>query len=235
MATALVTGASSDLGYAIVRRLLADGHAVIATARSVDRLRALEAEGATPHAADLTQPADLDALGATGATILVHAAGHRFAYQRFHAADPAEMQRVWQVDHRAFACLSASLLPAMMAARWGRVVAVTSVAARIGADGAAAYASAKAASEALIRNLALEYGRFGITCNAVAPGPIDTARLRERTEDPAALARATCLRRLADPDDIAGPIAFLCGAGASYITGATLPVDGGLGLAARWT
>ena len=234
----VVTGATSDLGGAIARRLLADGHAVLAAGRRAERLDALAALGADVLDGDLTDPAHRAALAATGATGLVHAAGHTFPYQRFHAADPDTIAMIWAVDHAAFADLAARLVPAMMAARSGRVVAITSAAARLGSDGGAAYAAAKAATEALIRNLALEYGRFGITANAVSPGPILTERLEGRAPSPEAQARlaaATAVRRLGRPDDGASAVAWLCREEAGFVTGATLPVDGGLGLAGAWS
>lgn len=237
MPLALVTGASSDLGAAITLGLLDAGHSVIATGRRPERLEPLQAQGATVLPGDLTEPSHLDSLAGHEPTILVHAAGHPFAYQRFHAADPAQTSEIWAVDHHAFAELCRRVLPAMMRSRSGRLLALTSAAARLGSDGAAAYASAKAATEALIRNLALEYGRFGITANAVAPGPVRTERLQRRIDGGADLDKLTsacALRRLSTPEEVAAAVVFLCSAEAGAITGTTLPVDGGLGLAGPW-
>jgi NAD(P)-dependent dehydrogenase (short-subunit alcohol dehydrogenase family) len=171
-------------------------------------------------------------------TGFVHAASHRFRYQRFHLADAAATMTARAIDHDAPVALLRHVLPEMMAARFGRVVLVTSLAAAVGSAGAAHYAIDKAGLEALARALALEYGRFGITANAVQPGFIATSRLAERTREGALsaeeLAAKTALKRLADPSEVAAAVAFLMGASASYVTGTTLAVTGGLHLNTLW-
>ncbi|MFO0746208.1 MAG: SDR family oxidoreductase [Myxococcota bacterium] len=238
--SALVTGASSGIGRAIVQALAADGLVVTATGRDEAQLLDLPAHAVAGDLTKLTDPADgwLDRLAPPGARcdVLVHAAGHRFVYERFAAFDPRDAARLQAVDVDAFALLVQRLLPGMMARRAGRIVAVTSLAATLGGAGAAPYAQAKAALEGLVRGLATDVGRFGITVNAVAPGFVLTPRMEARTDPDRRqrLAAATSLKRLATPVDVAGPVRFLCSAEAAYITGHTLVVDGGAHLANVW-
>lgn len=233
---ALVTGATSDLGQAITRALLARGHAVTAVGRRAARLQELVDTGASAAQGDLADAGFLAALVEQPVDIFVHAAGHRFTYARFAFTDPDDDAALWATDHDAFRTLARACIPGMMARRFGRVVAVTSLVAQVGASGAAAYAAAKAAVEATVRNLALEYARFGVTANAVAPGPIATERLRARLDEEGVrrLARAVPLGRVAGPDDVAAPVVFLCSDEARFINGVTLPVSGGMHLNTLW-
>jgi len=241
---ALVTGASSDLGQAIARALAAAGWTLTLTGRDRDRLDPLGAElGARILAGDLADPsfrAQLVPVSTTPSTAaftgFVHAASHRFDYQRFHLIDPHDAALQQALDHDAPIDLLTRALPDMMAARHGRVVLVSSLAAQVGGQGASLYAAHKAGLEGLVRGLAVEYGRFGITANAVAPGFIQTRRLDARTTEEARtrLAAATVIKRLAHPNEIAAAIAFLMGPDAAYITGITLPITGGLHLNTAW-
>jgi len=238
---ALVTGASSDLGHAIARAIAADGWTLTLTGRDEARLAALSSElgkGCRHIAGDLADPAFRQALSAatTTCTGFVHAASHRFEYQRFHRIDPTDAAKQQAIDHDAPIDLLTRALPEMMARRTGRVVIVSSLAAQVGGQGATLYAAHKAGLEGLVRGLAVEYGRFGITVNAVAPGFIATSRFDARTspEARARLIAATTLKRLADPAEVAAAVAFLMNPKAAYITGITLPVTGGLHLNNAW-
>lgn len=234
---ALVTGATSDLGHAIARAL-APAWALTLTGRDQDRLRALAAElGAEAIAGDLADPAFRAAL-TDGRAVngFVHAASHRFEYRRFHIIDPSDAAAQRAVDLDAPIDLLTRLLPEMMAARHGRVVLVGSLAAQLAGQGGALYTTHKAGLEGLVRALAVEYGRFGVTANAVTPGFIATRRLESRTTDEgrARLVAATALKRLASPEEVAAAIAFLMSPAAAYITGIALPVSGGLHLNNLW-
>ncbi len=242
---ALVTGATSDLGGAIARALAPDWSLTL-TGRDGARLTAIATElGADAVPGDLTDPAFLAALTA-GLHLaradrgsiqgFVHAAAHRFDYQRFHAVTPDDAAAQRALDFDAPIALLAALVPEMMASRHGRIVLVSSLAAQVAGDGATLYAAHKAGLEGLVRGLAVEYGRFGVTANAVAPGPIETSRLALRTtpESRARLVAATAVRRLARPEDVASAVAFLMSPAAAHITGITLPVTGGLHLHTRW-
>lgn len=121
--------------------------------------------------------------------------------------------------------------PKMMRARFGRIVNVSSVGGHLGGAGQANYSAAKAGLLGLSRSVAREYASRGITCNVVAPGPIVTAMTEAQGEDwMAGVATAVPVGRFGTPEECAAAIAFLCSDQAGYITGALLPVDGGLGM-----
>ena len=128
----------------------------------------------------------------------------------------------------AFACLRAVARP-MMVGEGGRIVLLGSVSGRIGIPGQAAYAASKAGLEALARVAAAEFGRYGITCNVVAPGAIDAGMFR--TVADLAVTRVvtrTSLRRLGTVQEVASVVRFLLASDAAYLTGQTVVIDGGL-------
>jgi NAD(P)-dependent dehydrogenase (short-subunit alcohol dehydrogenase family) len=119
----------------------------------------------------------------------------------------------------------------MQQAGYGRIVNVSSEAARIGSKGNAVYAAAKGGIISFTKSIARENARYGITANTIAPGPIETPLLREM--DPRAIdivVASTQLRRLGTPEEVAAAVAFLASEEASYITGETLGVSGGMAL-----
>ncbi|MEY2469897.1 MAG: 3-oxoacyl-[acyl-carrier protein] reductase [Actinomycetota bacterium] len=121
--------------------------------------------------------------------------------------------------------------PGMMKARFGRIVNMGSVVGLSGSGGQVNYAAAKAGLVGLTRSVARELASRNVTCNVVAPGPIATAMTDVLSEDRlAAITEQVPLGRMGTTDEVAATVAFLCGEGASYITGAVIPVDGGLGL-----
>lgn len=128
----------------------------------------------------------------------------------------------------AFLC-SRRALPAMLKARWGRIVNVASVAALRGNAGQAAYSAAKAGVVGMTRALAREVGSRGITVNVVCPGFVETRMTAAATgEQRERIVQMTPAGRFGTPEEIASVIAFLAGAEASYVNGAVIPVDGGL-------
>jgi 2-hydroxycyclohexanecarboxyl-CoA dehydrogenase len=134
----------------------------------------------------------------------------------------------------ALACTHAAL-PAMQVAGFGRIINITSEAARLGSKGGAVYAAAKGGVIAFTKSVARENARFGITANAIAPGPIRTPMLEQAVAAGGdkllrAMTEATLLRRLGEPEEVAAAALFLASDHASYITGETLGVSGGMGL-----
>ncbi len=121
--------------------------------------------------------------------------------------------------------------PAMMKARYGRIVNMGSVVGLSGSAGQVNYAAAKAGLVGLTRSVARELASRNVTCNLVAPGPITTAMTDALSEERiAAITQQVPLARMGTVDEVAATVAFLCSEGAAYITGAVIPVDGGLGL-----
>jgi NAD(P)-dependent dehydrogenase (short-subunit alcohol dehydrogenase family) len=236
---ALVTGGAAGIGAATVRRLVADGMTVTFCDRDVAAGRALAAAtGAEFVALDATDAAAVAALFAGRApfAVLVNNVGadqHAF----FTATGPQDWRALLAVNLETAFAFSLGALPGMQHSRYGRIVNVASEAARLGSKGGSVYAAAKAGLLGFTRSLARENARYGVTVNAVLPGPVRTpmveravAEVGERllTE----MAGLTLLRRLGEPEEIAAAIAFLCSADASFITGEALGVSGGMGCGA---
>lgn len=229
---ALVTGATSGLGRAIALQLARDGADVIVHGRDRERgaetVRAITAAGGQASFAggDLSDPAEISRLvSEVGALdILVNNAG--FAVFSETAELKAEqLDALFASNVRAPFLLVGAIAPAMAARGAGSIINISSMAARIGLPRGAAYGATKAALEAMTRAWAAEFSPKGVRVNAVAPGPVYTeGAVRERTE---ALGLTTAMKRAASADEIAGIVAFLASARASYITGAIIAVDGG--------
>ena len=237
---ALVTGASRGIGAAIAQRLAADGLFVIGTATTAagtEQVSAALGEHGLGVALELRDEATIDAALARAAsgreppTVLVNNAGitqdnllPRLGEDAWQAVLDTNLGGVYRLTRK--------LLRTMMRARWGRIVNVSSVVARMGNAGQTNYAAAKAGIEGFTRALAQEVGSRGITVNAVAPGFIETdmtANLSDATR--AALTNRVALGRLGRPEDVAAVVAFLVSDAAAYVTGETVQVNGGLHMA----
>jgi 2-hydroxycyclohexanecarboxyl-CoA dehydrogenase len=167
--------------------------------------------------------------------VLVNNAGYD-EWSWFTTTDPALWDRVLAVNLRGVIAVTHAVLPGMQERRRGRIVNTASEAGRVGSSGSAVYSAAKAGVIGFTKAIAIENGRYGITCNAVAPGPIETPLLMSAPEALGDLGKrivetmvgSTNLRRLGQPDEVAAAITFLASDDASYITGQALGVSGGL-------
>lgn len=239
---ALVTGASRGIGREVALRLAGDGADVACLATTLQGAAETAAEiaalGRRAHAVacDVASSSEVEATfaevrEALGAVeVLVNNAGIARDGLLMRMNDD-DWGRVLQVNLTgAFHCCRAAVKD-MMRARYGRIVNMTSIVGLLGAAGQANYAAAKAGLVGLTRSLAKELGSRGITCNAVAPGFIETAMTEDLPEAMRARVLETApLGRLGTPTDVAGVVAFLVGDDAEYVTGQTIVVDGGLTL-----
>ena len=239
----LITGAAGGIGAATARRLAAEGARVAVGDVDLDRARGVAGEiDGIATALDVTDTASVaravaevaDALGPVD--VLVNNAGtDRFAF--FVNTDEALWDLVLAVNLRGVLACTHAVLPAMHE-RGGVIVNVASEAGRVGSQGSATYSAAKAGVIGFTKAIARESARFGVRCNAVAPGPIETQLLNSAPEQLGELGArlkqgmidATAVRRIGEPDEVAAVIAFLASDDASYVTGQTVNVSGGLSM-----
>jgi 2-hydroxycyclohexanecarboxyl-CoA dehydrogenase len=242
--TALVTGGASGIGAATARRLAAEGARVGVVDVNETGAKVLAGEldgfGCAVDVADAESVRDgvakvVAELGEID--VLVNNAGtDRFSY--FVNSDDALWDFVLGVNLRGVLAVTHAVLPGMQERRSGAIVNVASEAGRVGSQGSAVYSAAKAGVIGFTKAIAREAARYRVRCNAVAPGPIETpllnaapamlGELGERLKQ--AMVNSTALGRSGEPEEVAAAIAFLASDDASYVTGQTLNVSGGLSM-----
>jgi len=234
---AFVSGGALRIGAAVTRSFAdTSAHVVIGDLDLAQASDLAGQVGATAARLDVSDTGMVRAIVAQHGPfdIVVNNAGadqHAF----FTDTTPGDWARLLAVNLvSAFACTHAAL-PAMQAAGFGRVINITSEAARLGSKGGAVYSAAKGGVIAFTKSIARENARFGITANSIAPGPIRTLMLEVAVAQGGekilrAMIDATLLRRLGEPEEIAAAVLFLASDQAAYITGETIGVSGGMGL-----
>lgn len=235
---AIVTGASSGIGFGTAVKLVEQGMAVLATGRDADKLKALEAAVKTPErlatlAIDLTEdqaPQRIveQTLARWGRIdFLINNAGVG-SPKPLHETDDASLDYFLNLMLRAPFRLAREVIVHMKAG--AAIINVTSTFAVVGGMRGGAYSAAKGGMTALTTHIACQYGAQGIRCNAVAPGVTVTPMVEQRLEDPRFRkinVEMTPNTRLGTIEDIASTIAFLCSPGGAFINGQTIVVDGG--------
>jgi NAD(P)-dependent dehydrogenase (short-subunit alcohol dehydrogenase family) len=239
---ALITGSSRGIGKAIAQQLAAHGAKVVISSRKLDSCEAVAAEitaaggAAFAHACHVGHKAELQGLiDATVARwgkidiVVGNAASNPTFGPSIDTSDEA-WEKVFKTNVLSNVWLCNMTLPAMAARRDGAIIIVSSVGGLMGSAYLGAYCVSKAADMQLVRNLAVEWGPHNIRINCIAPGIIRTHFSRALWADPAraaSFAKMNPLRRLGEPDDVAGLAVLLASRAGSFMTGQTLVVDGG--------
>ena len=234
-----MTGGASGIGAAIAARLAAEGAEVWVGDIDDEGAQRIAAE-VNGHALllDVTDPeAAKAAVEETGTLdVLVNNAGtDEFGF--FTYTTPEQWQRVLAVNLGGVLNCTHAALPGMQQAGYGRIVSLSSEAGRVGSKGSAVYSAAKGGIVAFMKAIARENARYGITANSVAPGPIETPLLMGAKEFGEigekvieTMKASTQMKRLGQPEEVAAAVAFLASDDATYVTGETLGVSGGLGM-----
>ncbi|HJY77554.1 MAG TPA: 3-oxoacyl-ACP reductase FabG [Burkholderiales bacterium] len=238
MKRALITGASGTLGAAIAGELaraglhvIVHGHSNVAQAQAIREQ--IQASGGSAEVAifdvssseDCTRQMDL-LLEAGPVQVLVHNAGIT-ADAPMAAMSIQQWSSVIDVSLNGFFNVAKPLLLPMLRTRWGRIVAISSVAAIMGNRGQANYAAAKAGLHGAVKSLAIEVASRGVTVNSIAPGIIESPMTKSAFSD-ADIARLVPMKRAGTPQEVASVVRFLCSEQASYISGQVVAVSGAM-------
>ena len=238
MKTVLVTGGGGAIGAAICRRFSKDAKVLVADKNREAAERVAREVNGRALVFDISKYDDAKkALGAEAIDILVNNAGWD-RFQNFTDTKPEEWDALIDINLRGPLNMHHLVVPGMLQRGSGRVINISSDAARVGSSGEAVYSACKGGIIAFSKTLAREVARKGITVNVVCPGPTDTPILRgflgegdpgQKVYD--ALVRAIPMKRVGQPDDIPGIVAFLASDEAGFITGQVISVSGGLTMA----
>jgi NAD(P)-dependent dehydrogenase (short-subunit alcohol dehydrogenase family) len=225
----LVTGASKGIGRAISERFAAEGHAVVGIARTPDptfpgelvSIDLADRDRAGNAIAELAQEYRFDGLINNFGTVRMHRVGD---------IKLSELDDILETNIYPVVQATQAVLPGMKDRGFGRIINISSLTV-IGIAGRSAYAAAKSAVNSLTRTWAIELAEAGVTVNAVAPGPIETALFRKNTPTGSDAEKRFLglipMRRLGQPDEVAAAVSYLASDAAGYVTGQTLFVDVG--------
>ncbi len=234
MKVALITGASRGIGNAIALHLKNEGYRVLGTATSANGVSKLEDQGIEGLVLDLNSLDSKERLWEQieskemQISVLINNAGITRDNIVLRMS-VNEWQDIMNVNLNGTFYLSKKVLKMMLKLKWGRIINITSTSASIGNRGQSNYSAAKAGVEAFTKSLAREVGKRNITINSIAPGFIDTDMTKQSDGvDPDDLIKEIPLGRFGKPDEVAHLASFLCSEEASYITGQTIHINGGL-------
>lgn len=241
---ALITGGGQGIGRQIALTLAAEGVEVCVLGRKEAKLqatcKAIQAQGgqasyvvfdlAGDDAQSLAErlPGPID--------VLVGNAAKTSIPKKLTHMEEADWYKTIETDLHGTYRLLRVLLPGMQERAWGRVILIGSLSGMVGVSAYPAYCTVKAGYEGLVKNLAVDYSKYGITVNLVSPGFVETERFQQAAppELKEKFKAATASKRLGKPEDVADAVAFLASERASYLTGVNLPVCGGLNLGNLW-
>ena len=234
MKTALITGASRGIGKAIALELKNNGYSVIGTATTADGVNKLMEDDIKGYVLDLNSPKSVEDFwnkiedNGELISVLVNNAGITRDNIVLRMSDD-QWSDIMNVHLNGTFQLSKRALKMILKNKWGRIINISSASASIGNRGQSNYAAAKAGVEAFTKSLAKEVGKRDITVNAVAPGFISTD-MTEQNEGVSSkdLVKEIPLGRFGEPNEVANLVRFLCTDDASYITGQTIHINGGL-------
>ena len=238
--TVLVTGGGSGIGAAICRRLAAEGAQVAVTDINVESAREVAAEvSGDAYELDVRSTDSINSAveQAGDLDVLVNNAGTD-AFGFFVHSTPEMWDLVIGVNLVGVLAVTHAVLPGMQARGGGSIINIASEAGRVGSPGSATYSGAKAGVIGFTKAIAQESARYKVRCNAIAPGPIETPLLMAAPEHLGELGdrlvqgmvAKTALKRIGQPEEVAAAVAFLASDDASYVTGETIGVSGGLGM-----
>jgi 2-hydroxycyclohexanecarboxyl-CoA dehydrogenase len=237
---ALVTGGAGGIGAAIAARLAAEGAEVWVGDIDTEGAERIAGE-VNGHALELdvteieSARAAVEAAGGTLDILVNNAGTDEFGF--FTYTTPEQWQRVLAINLGGVLNCTHAALPGMQQAKYGRIVSISSEAGRVGSKGSAVYSAAKGGIVAFTKAIARENARYDVTANSVAPGPIETPLLMGAKEFGEigekvieTMKNSTQMGRLGRPEEVAAAVAFLASDDATYVTGETLGVSGGLGM-----